>query len=104
MRKTFTTIAGLAFTATFLLAGCDVEKTQEGDVTLPKYEVEKTKEGNVTLPKYDVTAPSVVVGTTEKQVEVPTVTTETKTITVPVVGVQTAEEKKAEEAKAAAAK
>ena len=53
----------------------------------------------MTLPKYDVTAPSVVVGTTEKQVEVPTVTTETKTITVPVIGVETAEEKKKAEGK-----
>ncbi len=99
MRKSITLIAGLAATASLLLAGCDVEKTQEGNVTVPKYEVEKTQEGSVTLPKYDVTTPSVVVGTTEKQVEVPTVTTETKTITVPVIGVETAEEKKKAEGK-----
>lgn len=98
MRKSIITLSSIALASTFLLAGCDVEKTQEGNVTLPKYE--KTQEGSVTMPKYDVTAPSVVVGTTEKQVEVPTVTTETKTITVPVIGVQTADEKKAEEKKA----
>ena len=96
MHKTTTAIAAVTFAASFLLAGCDVEKTKEGNVTMPKYEVQKTQEGNVTLPKYDVTAPSVVVGTTEKQVEVPKMTTETKTITVPVIGVQTADEKKAE--------
>ncbi len=66
-----------------LLSACDVKKTQEGNVTLPKYE--KTQEGNVTVPKYEVTPPKVEVGTTEKTVTVPTVKTEEKTISVPVV-------------------
>lgn len=99
MRNSKFLIGGIA-AATLVLAGCDVEKTQEGNVTLPKYEVEKTQEGNVTMPKYDVTTPDVVVGTTKKEVEVPTITTETKTLDVPTIGIVTAEEKKkAEEAK-----
>lgn len=69
------------------LSGCDVKKTQEGDVTLPKVEINKTQEGNVTLPKYDVTAPDVKVTTTEKTVTVPTIKSEEKTIEVPKVTV-----------------
>ncbi len=69
------------------LSGCDVKKTQEGDVTLPKVEVNKTQEGNVTLPKYDVTTPDVKVTTTEKTVTVPTIKSEEKTIEVPKVTV-----------------
>ena len=77
------------------LAGCDVEKTQEGNVSVPKYEVEKTKQGDVTLPKYDVTTPDVKVGSTEKSVTVPTVKTEERTINVPTVDVTTGKEKAA---------
>ena len=77
------------------LAGCDVKKTQEGSVTVPKYEVTKTQDGQVTVPKYDVTTPDVKVGTTEKTITVPTVTTEKKEITVPSVSVTTAKEKEA---------
>ena len=63
----------LAFAALALtgLTACDVKKTQEGNVTVPKYEVEKTQEGNVTLPKYDVKTPDVNVTTEEKVIEVP---------------------------------
>ena len=79
--------------ATLLLAmaGCDVEKTAEGELPdvdvnadagqLPKYEVEKTQEGRAPdvdvnveggqLPEYDVDAPDVDVE--EKTVEVPTI-------------------------------
>ena len=53
------------------LAACDVKKTQEGNVTVPKFEVEKTQSGDVTLPKYDVTAPDVNVTTEKKVIEVP---------------------------------
>lgn len=77
------------------LTGCDVKKTQEGNVTVPKYEVEKKQSGDVTLPKYDVTTPDVKVGTTEKTVTVPTVKTEEKTIEVPKVTVTPADEKAA---------
>ena len=62
--------------ATFAFAGhtaCDVKKTQEGNITVPKYEVEKTQEGNVTLPKYDVKTPDVNVTTEQKVIEVPKV-------------------------------
>lgn len=76
------------------LAACDVEKTQEGDVSLPKYSVEKEKEGNVTLPKYDVKTPDVNVTTEQKTIEVPTIKKEEKTIEVPKVEVTPADEKK----------
>ena len=62
--------------AAFALAGltaCDVKKTQEGNVTLPKYNVEKTQSGDLTLPKYDVKTPDVKVTTEEKVIEVPKV-------------------------------
>ena len=75
------------------LSGCDVKKTQEGNVTVPKYEVEKKQSGDVTMPKYDVTTPDVKVGSTEKSVTVPTVKTEEKKIEVPTVDVTTAKEK-----------
>lgn len=77
------------------LTACDVKKTQEGNITVPKYEVEKTQEGNVTLPKYDVTAPSVNVTTTEKTITVPTIKAEEKTIELPKVDVTTGQEKAA---------
>ncbi len=75
------------------LSACDVKKTQEGNVTVPKFEVNKTQEGNVTLPKYDVTPPDVKVGTTEKTVTVPTIQTEQKKIEVPTVKITPAKEK-----------
>ncbi len=62
--------------AAFALAGlaaCDVKKTQEGNITVPKYEVEKTQSGDVTLPKYDVKTPDVNVTTEQKVIEVPKV-------------------------------
>lgn len=68
----FTPASILAISA-FMLPACDVDKTQEGNVTAPEYEVEKTKEGDVTLPKYDVTPPDVDVGTEKKTIEVPTI-------------------------------
>ncbi|MBA3592882.1 MAG: hypothetical protein H0W47_03670 [Polaromonas sp.] len=69
------------------LSACDVKKTQEGNITVPKVEVTKTKEGDITLPKYDVKTPDVSVGTTEKTVTVPTVKVEEKKIEVPTVTV-----------------
>jgi hypothetical protein len=99
MRKSSTLLAGLVAAATFGLTACDVDKTQEGNVTVPKYEVEKTQEGNVTVPKYDVTAPDVNVGKKETTVTVPKVTTEKETVTVPTVDVKTGQEKDAEQGK-----
>ena len=75
------------------LTACDVRKTQEGNVSLPKYEVEKTQAGDVTLPKYDVTTPDVKVTTTEKTVNVPTIKAEEKTVELPKVEITTAKEK-----------
>jgi hypothetical protein len=82
------------------LSACDVKKTQEGNVTVPKYDVKKTQEGSVTAPKYDVTTPDVKVGTKETTVNVPNVdvNTEKKSVTVPTVDVKTAKEKEAEQA------
>jgi hypothetical protein len=88
-----TTIAAFAVASALGLSACDVKKTQEGNITAPKYDVQKTQEGNVTLPKYDVKGPDVSVTKEEKTVTVPTVKTEEKTITVPSVNVTTAKEK-----------
>ena len=88
-----TTIAALAAVAALGLSACDVKKTQEGSVNLPKYDVKKTEEGNVTPPKYDVTGPDVKVGTKESTVNVPTVKTEEKKVEVPTVDVTTGKEK-----------
>ncbi len=90
-----TLATGLIALGALGLSGCDVKKTQEGNVTVPKYDVEKTQSGNVTLPKYDVTTPDVKVGTTEKSVTVPTVKTEERKIEVPTVDVTTGKEKAA---------
>jgi len=89
MRKTAFVIAGLVSAASFALVGCDVQKTQEGSVDVPKYEVSKTQEGQVTLPKYDVDAPDVDVTTTQKEVTVPDVdiNAQKETVTLPKVEV-----------------
>jgi len=75
------------------LAGCDVEKTREGNVSMPKYEVEKKASGDVTLPKYEVTTPDVKVGSAEATITVPKVTTEEKKIEVPTVQITPAPDK-----------
>ena len=92
MLKTTFVVAILSFGA-LGLSGCDVKKTQEGSVTVPKVEVTKTQEGNVTLPKYEVTPPDVKIGTTEKIVSVPTLKTEEKKIEVPTVKITPAKDK-----------
>lgn len=92
MRKTTLAIAIISASA-IGLAACDVKKTQEGNVTVPKYEVEKKQSGDVTLPKYEVTPPTVSVTTTEKTVTVPTVKTEEKKIDVPSVKITPAKDK-----------
>lgn len=84
------------------LAACDVDKTQEGNVTMPKYEVEKTQEGSVTPPKYEVTPPEVTVTQKERTVEVPTIEMEKKTVEVPSIDIDPAKENDAARASAAA--
>lgn len=92
MPKT-TNLAAAAFVAfgALGLAGCDVQKTQEGNVDVPKYEVNKTQEGSVQLPEYKVTPPDVQVSSTQKSVPVPDVDVnvrkEEKQVTVPTVKV-----------------
>lgn len=68
-------LAMLATAATLSLTGCRVEKTKEGDVTVPKYDVDvkKTQEGNVEVPKFDVDTADVDVGTSKVEMKVPTV-------------------------------
>ena len=92
MHKTILAAAIVSFGVLGLTA-CDVKKTQEGNVDVPKYEVEKTKSGEVTVPKYEVTTPDVKVGSAEKSITVPTVKTEERTINVPTVDVTTGKEK-----------
>lgn len=60
-----------------------VNQTREG--ALP--DVDVSAEGGQ-LPAFDADSKEVVVGTTETQVEVPKVETETTTVDVPVVGVK----------------
>ena len=92
MLKT-TLAAALISVGVIGLTACDVKKTQEGNVTVPKYEVEKKASGDVTLPKYDVKTPDVQVGSKETTVTVPTVKTEEKKVTVPSVTVTPADKK-----------
>lgn len=93
----FLTTASACVLAAVGLVACHVEKKQEGDVTLPKYEVQQTQQGNVTLPKYEVTPPEVTVGASQAQVTVPKVTTEQKTVTLPSIDVKSGAERKVEE-------
>ncbi len=93
MLKTTLVAAIVAAGVSLGLAGCDVKKTQEGSVTLPKYDVKKEQSGEITPPKYEVTPPDVKVGSAEKTVTVPKVTTEEKKIEVPTVQVTPADKK-----------
>ena len=86
-------VVAIGYASVIGLTGCDVKKTQEGNVTVPKYEVEKKQSGDVTLPKYEVTPPNVSVTTTEKTVNVPTLKTEEKKIEVPSVKITPAKDK-----------
>ena len=76
MNKSIFAIAAVA--TAFTLAACDVKKTAEG---------------NVTMPKYDVTAPKVEVTEEKKVVTVPTVKTEEKVIEVPKISVTPAKDR-----------
>lgn len=101
MRNANIVIAGLVAAASVALVGCDVQKTQEGNLDVPKYEVTKKQDGDVTVPKYDVTAPSVDVKTKEAEVLVPKVGVQEETIKVPDIDIKTGQEKKAEQQAAA---
>lgn len=57
-------IPGAVLLTTLGMAGCDVEKTEEGE--MPEVNVEGGK-----MPEYDVDTPDVDVGTKEKTVTVP---------------------------------
>lgn len=75
------------------LSACDVDKTKEGNVTVPKYELEKKQAGNVTTPEYNVKTPDVAVTKEEKTVDVPTIEKQEKKVDVPKVEVTPAKEK-----------
>lgn len=60
-------LATVAAASLFVVAGCTVDKTKEGN--LPEVEVK----GETQLPEYDVKAADVDVGTTSKTISVPTV-------------------------------
>jgi len=92
MFKKSLTLAAISAVA-FGLAACDVEKKQEGNLDLPKYEVEKKQAGNVKMPEYDVKTPDVAVNKEERKVEVPTIKKEERTVTVPDVDVKPAHDK-----------
>lgn len=96
---------------TLLAAGCDIDKTEDGDLPdidmradagkLPEYEIRKTEEGRLPdvdvdvdggkLPKYEVEGPDVKIGSKRVGVDVPDVDvdvdTERKTFEVPTVDV-----------------
>lgn len=99
LKKSF--LIGMVALAGAGLSACDVDKTQEGNVTMPKYEVEKTQEGSVTPPKYEVTPPEVTVTQKERTVEVPTIQMEKKTVEVPSIDIDPAKENDAARASAA---
>jgi len=61
-------IPGALLVASLGLAGCDVEKTEEGKMPDVDVNVEEGK-----LPKYDVDAPDVDVNTEKKVITVPDV-------------------------------
>lgn len=58
-----------------------------------------TQEGNVTLPKYEVTPPDVNVTKKEVEVTVPKVTTQKETVAVPSIDIKTGKEREAEKQK-----
>ena len=66
--------------AAFALSSCDVKQTQEAKA--PSVDVSPGQ-----MPKYDVDAAKVTVQPEKKEITVPKVTTEEKTITVPDVDV-----------------
>lgn len=95
------------------LWGCDVEQTEEGDLSLPEFEqtepgnldvdlpeYEQTREGNIDLPSYDVQTGDVDVRTEPETVTVPDVDVEMqeKQVDVPKLDIQSPEENAAEEA------
>ena len=72
MRQTALILAGIVSIASIGLAGCDVKKTQEGKVDLPKYDVEAPKV-DVTTEKKEVNVPKVGVYTEKEKLTVPKV-------------------------------
>lgn len=73
-------VGALLLNTALLFTACEVKKTQEGEA--PEVTV---KEGQ--MPKYDVDTAKVSVDSEKKEVTVPKVTTEEKTVNVPDVDV-----------------
>ena len=82
------------------LTGCDVKKTQEGE--MPDIDVDVDADGGQ-LPKYDVDAPDVDINVEEKDVKLPDVDvdvdTETHRIPVPDIDVHPADDKENDDPK-----
>lgn len=97
-------VAGMVTLGAIGLSACDVDKTREGNITMPEYEVKKTQEGDVTVPKFDVDAPEVNVIPKEKVIEVPTIEMEKKTVEVPTIDIEPAKEDDAAKAAASSKK
>ncbi|MEP7072326.1 MAG: hypothetical protein ABI839_08055 [Verrucomicrobiota bacterium] len=76
----YASVGTAAAALVFSLASCDVKKTEDGKA--PKVTVEDGK-----LPKYDVETAKVDITAQKKEITVPKVTTEQKTISVPDVNV-----------------
>jgi len=70
-----------------LLAGCEVEKTQEGKMPSVDVDVESGQ-----MPKYDVDAPDVRVGMKKETIKVPEVRMVEKEVEVPTVGIDMPDE------------
>jgi hypothetical protein len=77
MNKASISALMFAFSA-IALSGCEIEKTEDGE--MPDVDVDGGK-----LPEYDIRGPEVSVGTKEKTIEVPDVDIEMeeKQVTVP---------------------
>ena len=75
-RSSFRTVtssfSGLVAVTAFALVGCDVD-VDSGAVDLPEYEVKKVDDGNLEMPEVEVDMPEVTTGTKTVEVEVPTV-------------------------------
>lgn len=85
MRKVLILLAIIVVVVIILFATgfWSVDQTQEG--ALPDVNVSAS---GGQLPEFDVDSKEVVVGTTETNVEVPKIETETETVEVPTVGVK----------------
>ena len=86
MNRYATTLLGALGLGAFA-AGCDIDKTREGE--MPEVEVEEGR-----MPEYDVDTAEIETGTEQRRIEVPDVDVETeeRTIETPTVDIQMPDE------------